>query len=344
MIEAEWPCPTHGDAAARPLLAVEDVPEDLRTCSACQRAWEDVRRLRDLGRSLHWDAPDRARAARLRASVVAATSSPARPPLRMRRRIVTLAGGVMAGAACAVVAVLAFRYERTMPVTASMSGPAAPHAVPLGEVQPVGFAHYERLSAAPDEVVRLREGRIHVVVAHLGPRERFRVLTEDAVVEVRGTEFELEASAARLQSVQVERGRVEVTVQARETHVLVAGGRWTAPNGALPATRSSVAPVSAGPPGHPPDRHANPRPSDHPAPTPMTPGTLSTPPVVAPPSAEGSKATALERAAPPTTPATKPAPTQSPDLDSRRLESEERREERREQREDRRRERLERRR
>jgi hypothetical protein len=135
---------------------------------------------------------------------------------------------MIAGSALAALAIVASRSDRPAPRTASTQSIHRRYAAPLGDVRPVGVARYERVSAAPDEAVRLTEGRIHVAVVHLGPQERFRVLTADSSVEVRGTEFELEASAGRLQSVEVERGLVEVRVANREAQLLIAGAHWQA--------------------------------------------------------------------------------------------------------------------
>jgi hypothetical protein len=360
MIGSDEPCPVHPDPAARPVLAGDDLSPSVEACAHCARAWQEIKALRDLGRSLPWSPPDAPQAARMRAAIVASMSPRAAPP-RIRRRLMPVAVGALAALSLAIVALYARHPGRSPSVEASRD-PA-----PLSTVRAVGIAHFERSSPAPDETVRLLEGRIHVTVAHLGPSERFRVLTADAVVEVRGTEFELEASADRLQAVAVERGRVEVRVATRAPELLVAGARWTAPR--TPAAADTPAPfvppvpdIAPGPARHsPPRRSAIVRTPDHRSPTPDEISASSPPPATATPQGSPAKATpvpeptaphpkssASEHPAPPSTsqaaPASRPLNPGPSEVDSRRLEREDRREERRERREDRRRERLERRR
>jgi hypothetical protein len=346
MTSVERSCPIHGDASARPILAADELTQEAAACAYCVSGWHDLKRLRDLGRALPWDSPEPAHAARVRSAVVASvTSSPRRP---LRRRSISRAGGLIAAAALAALVVVVARPDRSTPRTAATRIPR--YAGPLGDVRPVGDARYERVSAAPDEAVRLTEGRIHVAVAHLGPQERFRIFTADSSVEVRGTEFELEASAGRLQSVQVERGRVEVRVADRAAELLTAGARWNASSIEPPPAPSAAPPAPAAAAiRHVLPRHAGvPAPEYRPPPaaapsvgaSPATPTLPSTGPELAP---------KTERGPAPTTPrasssAAPLAPLPATELDSRRLEREERREERREQREERRRDRLERRR
>ena len=360
MIGSDEPCPVHPDPAARPVLAGDDLPPSDEACSHCARAWREIKALRDLGRSLPWSPPDAPQAARMRAAIVASISPKAAPP-RIRRRFMPVTVGALAALSLAVVALNA-RHPGRSPSVEAPRDPA-----PLGTVRAVGVARFERSSPAPDETVRLLEGRIHVTVAHLGPSERFRVLTADAVVEVRGTEFELEASADRLEAVAVERGRVEVRVAAHAPELLVAGARWTAPR--TPAAADTPAPVvppapdvASGPARRSPPRRSAIVPTpEHRSQTPAEPPVSSPPPATATtqgspakatpgpePTAPLPKSSASERPAPPAT--SEPAPTSrtvnpgASEVDSRRLEREDRREERRERREDRRRERLERRR
>jgi hypothetical protein len=95
-----------------------------------------------------------------------------------------------------------------------------------GKVVGVGLARYALVGERPDEMVRLEEGTISVEVKRLGPGERFRVLTGDAEVEVRGTAFEVTARGDRLAGVRVWHGRVEVRPIGREIGVLEAGQSW----------------------------------------------------------------------------------------------------------------------
>ena len=82
------------------------------------------------------------------------------------------------------------------------------------------------MTAPPDDVVRLDEGTIVLEVAPLLRGERFRVLTRDAEVEVRGTRFQVSAAGGELLAVSVSHGRVEVRSPGGGHAVLEAGDEW----------------------------------------------------------------------------------------------------------------------
>lgn len=107
-----------------------------------------------------------------------------------------------------------------------------------------------RRETAPDlDVVTLDAGTLDIEVRKLGPGERFLVRTEDAEVEVRGTQFRVSAEEHGLVSVEVREGRVEVR-RPEGTVLLVAGSRWQAPPRALrpPKATSTAARPGAAPP------------------------------------------------------------------------------------------------
>jgi len=119
-------------------------------------------------------------------------------------------------------------------------------------------AVYQEAGVQPDELIRLSAGTISVEVTPLGAGERFRVVTGDGEVEVRGTAFDVTAHDDRLVAVRVVHGRVEVRPMRGAMVVLNAGGQWDAPQvpaGARPRppTGPGAAPgAKAGPgPGHP---------------------------------------------------------------------------------------------
>jgi FecR protein len=123
--------------------------------------------------------------------------------------------------------------------------------------------------AAPTfEAVKLVRGRAHLQVRKLHGGQRFHVLTPDADVQVRGTEFDVElmehhAGSASATCVRVEEGLVAV-VSGGQTHLVAPGQTWGCPTEAPVAAPTSVrAPVVALPA---PERHAataaRPTPSD----------------------------------------------------------------------------------
>jgi TolA-binding protein len=97
-----------------------------------------------------------------------------------------------------------------------------------GMVQPLGGATFTHERTAKDEWVRLSEGGLRVEVERLVSGERFRVITGDGEVEVRGTAFEVRALHDRLRSVEVLHGRVEVRRPGHASLLLGPGEHWQA--------------------------------------------------------------------------------------------------------------------
>lgn len=98
-----------------------------------------------------------------------------------------------------------------------------------GTVVAHGHAIFLHASEPPNEVVRLVEGSITVSVDKLLPGERFRVVTGDGEVEVKGTVFDVTVADDQLLGVRVVLGRVEVRKEDAPTVTLEAGGRWASP-------------------------------------------------------------------------------------------------------------------
>jgi TolA-binding protein len=96
----------------------------------------------------------------------------------------------------------------------------------LVAVRAIGAARFSRVQSPPDEIVRLDDGSIDLDVVHLRVGERFRVLTSDAEVEVRGTRFQVTASDRQLATVRVREGRVEVRPFGGGGALLEAGDVW----------------------------------------------------------------------------------------------------------------------
>jgi hypothetical protein len=130
--------------------------------------------------------------------------------------------------------------------------------------------------AAPTfEAVKLVRGRAHLQVRHLHGGQRFHVLTPDADVQVRGTEFDVELRPGSVPAtcVRVEEGLVAV-VASGDTHLVAAGQTWGCPSEAPAAVVAAPAPVAAEPAPVPvvpvlalpaPERHAAPAPRPTPS-------------------------------------------------------------------------------
>ncbi len=109
----------------------------------------------------------------------------------------------------------------------------------------------ELLSTDTDQSLRLLAGRVHSEVVHLVSPQRFRIVTSDTEVEVRGTRFVVEwlekpACAGQASTrVRVEEGIVWIR-HAHEELELRAGGVWPPPCPA-PAAAAVVVPAVAMP-------------------------------------------------------------------------------------------------
>jgi hypothetical protein len=121
--------------------------------------------------------------------------------------------------------------------------------------------------AAPTfEAVKLVRGRAHLQVRKLHGGQRFHVLTPDADVQVRGTEFDVElidrsaaAGAVSGTCVRVQEGLVAV-VAGGQTHLVSPGQTWGCPAEPVAAVAPAPRPAQLVP--APERRAARPTPSD----------------------------------------------------------------------------------
>jgi hypothetical protein len=203
-------------------------------CTRCRDRWASLDRLGQAVRALPTrplsrDAEDRIRLALL-------TVPESRPRRRLRLRMLF---PVAAMVTSLFALALTSRFVPERPAAPSRIAQARPRlAGPRGRVRAVGAAAFALAGGTPDEVVRLRDGTVHVEVQPLATGERFRVVTGDGEVEVRGTAFEVDATGDRLTGVRVEHGRVEVRPQNGLAVLLNTGEVWSPPV-ALPKARTS---------------------------------------------------------------------------------------------------------
>ncbi len=190
--------------------------EHLAGCPHCAEEVEQYRQLAALTRAnLPLVVPDaesaqRARGALLTAAAAGREQGSAATP-RWRRWL------VLGVPALALAAVLTFVLVGTLRDDATYRGTVTASA---------DGTSFRRTSGAPDEIIRLSSGLLTVRVSPLARGERFRVVTGDGEVEVRGTEFQVEAVEDRLRSVRVIHGRVEVRAAGAAPQILLAGERW----------------------------------------------------------------------------------------------------------------------
>ncbi len=206
------------------LGASDDLQVHLGDCAACRQRWVGFSELVRLGRQLPFTAPEWARQDELRAALLRAAAGAAG-----RRRVtprVWLAAAVML--LCLGLGLRGlFGWGRQ------------PQLALRATVHLQGVVHFTHLGPSQDEIVRLSEGSILVEVDPLHPGERFRVVTGDGEVEVRGTVFEVAVAGDHLQRVRVLRGKVEVRQPHGGSMMLLSGDHWQA---AAPSARAAAAP------------------------------------------------------------------------------------------------------
>lgn len=218
--------------------ASEHVLAHLAQCTRCSDEANAFRTMIELARRGAPPSPSFERTEQLRTQILARSELEYERPSPRRRSRVWL----LVGAAAVSAAVVALVVISTAPAPNAPRG-LDPVAQRRGAVNPRTSARFQLVGVQPDEVVRLSDGMVHVEVAPLEAGERFRVITSDGEVEVRGTAFDVTAANDRLRSVLVSHGRVEVRAGSRSAIVLDAGQRWDAPEVAVetmppPATRS----------------------------------------------------------------------------------------------------------
>ena len=141
--------------------------------------------------------------------------------------------------AAVVVALVVWGAKHSFVSRGSVVAPAT--SVSRASIRAIGRARFDRVRFQPDEIVRVEDGEIELEIAPLHADERFRVVTEDGEVEVRGTSFKVSVSDQSLAAVHVWRGRVEVRARNGVFAVLEAGDDWVRSAGAPPPGDPGVA-------------------------------------------------------------------------------------------------------
>jgi ferric-dicitrate binding protein FerR (iron transport regulator) len=199
--------------------------EHLDACPACAREAAATRMLADLGRELPDGAPSEESVAAIRHALLASASDGIIGNARARKRYWI---PVAAAASIALaVGVVLLAHGPSEPLPQKVATGEARRAL----VHAQKGADHVLLGSQPDEIVRLTEGTIAVEVEKLGAKERFRVVTGDAEVEVRGTAFDVTAANDVLVGVRVWSGMVEVRPRGREVVLLAPGEQWQVPEG-----------------------------------------------------------------------------------------------------------------
>ncbi|MEO8706205.1 MAG: FecR domain-containing protein [Kofleriaceae bacterium] len=199
-----------------------DTPPELAAhlagCATCTSALDRDRRAIELARRIVVRVPASASREEMRTAILATNATIAAGRSAGPRRRWLVAGAVAMAAAVALI--VAVRAD-------DPSEPIARH--PHGTIHPHDGARYTAGSTIPDEVVMLHDGAIDVEVTPLDPGERFRVITADSEIEVRGTAFAVTVRLGRLVSVVVQHGLVEVRPHGGTARLLATGESWAAP-------------------------------------------------------------------------------------------------------------------
>jgi hypothetical protein len=240
MSEHTGSCPQPVELSTALVSGLDDaLREHVRGCSRCAAELASHRRFVDAARELPIVEPTLDHVHDVRGALVAAVRVSS--PIASSRAMWAIAGAVVLAAA-AFLLVFGLRGSSDQPTTRA--------ALPQyrGTIHPHDGAQFIRVGSVPDEIVRLTHGTLTVEVDKLHPGERFRVITDDGEVEVRGTAFDVSADDDHLRSVHVLHGRVEVRPEHSEQVVLDIGQRWDRAKVAhvdeppLPAHDVSVAP------------------------------------------------------------------------------------------------------
>ena len=113
---------------------------------------------------------------------------------------------------------------------ARLEAPAPGMPTAIGDtratIRAIGPARFSRAQFQPDEIVRLDDGEIELEIAPLHAHERFRVVTDDGEVEVRGTRFKVSVIDHHLAAVHVWKGQVEVRSSGGAQAILAPGDDW----------------------------------------------------------------------------------------------------------------------
>jgi ferric-dicitrate binding protein FerR (iron transport regulator) len=197
-------CPDPAELTRRVFEGADrELERHLDACPVCAQEAAATSALAELGRELPDGAPSEEGAEAVRLALLSSASDGTSGATSARRRYwIPLAAAASIALAVGVI-LLAY-------------GPSETHAkrVAAGEARRASVhaqkgASHELLGAQPDEMVRLTDGTITVEVEKLRPGERFRVVTGDAEVEVRGTAFDVTAKDDALIGVR-EIGRAHV--------------------------------------------------------------------------------------------------------------------------------------
>ncbi|MDJ0761852.1 MAG: tetratricopeptide repeat protein [Myxococcota bacterium] len=206
--------------------ASANISAHLLQCETCARQWTSFEQVKDLARDLPTEPPSWDRVESVRSALLAEASEMDAVKKTPHRAV----WKPLAIAASVVLAVGAsFLLMTTEHDQEPTQNPTDSNGIRLAEIHPHHGTGYVVLRSQPDEIVRLTHGTITVGVKTLGKSERFRVITGDAEVEVRGAAFAATAEHDSLTAVSVKHGFVEVRPTGLAVVMLNPGEHWARP-------------------------------------------------------------------------------------------------------------------
>ena len=206
-------------------------------CPQCADELQEISYLRQIALQLPDGAPTEDAADTVLARILEADLTarlPKRNTDQMPVRRGLIAAGVLFffGIIYTMLHVLVHLHTPNIQTVQTVSATQTHQEVFRASVHPNPDARFSIADGQPDEIVRLIDGSIAVHVDKLKPGERFRVITGNAEIEVRGTTFDVRAVDNELISVRVINGLVEVRPQHQKAVVLRPGEEWTCNEGA----------------------------------------------------------------------------------------------------------------
>ncbi len=185
--------------------------------------------------------------ARLR--TLASAPGPGRAPLWWSGRRALIALALAIPAVTTVVFWNGRRADHAVVAGARLEAPAPEMPTAIGDtratIRAIGPARFSRAQFQPDEIVRLDDGELELDITPLHAHERFRVITGDGEIEVRGTRFKVSVIDDHLVAVRVWKGKVEVRSSGGAQAMLAPGDDWVReeqPVAPRACARSAIAP------------------------------------------------------------------------------------------------------
>jgi len=235
----------------------------------CERCSAEFRALQELAQDARVAAPlpeklsREARegiGARLRALVAATAAEQARRERATRRGLIWVA--LLVPTVATLIFWVSRHTDHAVVAGARLEAPAPGMPTAIGDtratIRAIGPARFSRAQFQPDEIVRLDDGALELEIAPLHAHERFRVVTDDGEVEVRGTRFKVSVIDHHLAGVHVWKGLVEVRSSGGAQAMLAPGDDWVRAEQPV-APAPAPAPEVVAPPPPPMADGTNPR-------------------------------------------------------------------------------------